>query len=204
MVLSLFIGAAIDYYNGEQEGRAARRGVRAGNQKIRLNNLSVYRETAQEISGLLAGQSILRRQSSDAWHNADRAALLGLSSADTLAGAAGLQGASIDAIAMDIERELSNAQADIAQSVELEQFNMSQQLRSLVSARRSQLGQEQRVPSTSEIRNAAITSAAMSTINQYANAYFEFGAPAKSKNTADVGASRSGYTGAAYQSWLRG
>lgn len=204
MVWQLFVAAAIDYYNGEQEGRAARQGIRAGNQKVRLNNLSVYRETAQEVSGLLAGQSILRRQSSDAWRNADRAALLGLSSADTVAGAAGLQGASIDAIAMDIERELSNAQADIAQNVELEQFNVSQQLRSLMSARRSQLGQEQRVPSTSEIRNAAITSAAMGAINQYASSYFQFGGSKTSKNTASVGASRSGYTGAAYQSWLRG
>jgi len=174
-MLGLLVGAGLGLAQKYQAGKAQQQDIKAQNANIRLNNLRTTQETALEISGLLAGQTTLRIQAADAYKNATQAGQVAKSSAETVAAAGGVKGASVDAVSMDMDREVSTVQAEVSQSLEVEQFNMSQRLRSLVSSRKAQLGQTQRVPSSGEIwRNAAI-STGMETLGAYASSLIQFG-----------------------------
>jgi hypothetical protein len=173
------IGAAVAFglgvYGQQQAGKANKRNLQMQNSNIKLNNLLTVRETALEISGLLAGQTTLRNQAADAYKNAERAGVVAKASAGTEAAAAGVQGASIDAVQMDIDREVSTAEAEIAQSLDIEQFNMSQRLRGLVASRKAQLGQLNRIPSSSDVFNQAVITSGLQVLDTYASSLVQFG-----------------------------
>lgn len=173
------IGAVVAFGLGvaqkREEGQDNQRNQKRQNSNIKVNNLATVRETALEVSGLLAGQVSLRNQAADAYKNAARAGLVADATAGTSAAAAGVQGASIDAVQMDIEREVNTAQAEISQSLEVEQFNMSQRLRGLISARKAQFGQLNRVQSSHEIFNNAVVTSGLQVLGTYASNLVQFG-----------------------------
>lgn len=175
MSLGLLVGFAAKTASNYLAGDSNRKSIEANNTAILLNNISVMKETAQEVSGLLAGQVTLRMQASDALRNASTAGMLGIESGRTEAAAAGVTGSSIDAVQMDAEKQAADAKVAIEQSVSVEQFNMSQRLRSLISGRKAQLGTTQRAPSRSELFTQSVVGSALNSAEMYANAYFKFG-----------------------------
>lgn len=174
-MLGVLIGAGLGLVEKQQAGKANAQNIKMQNANIKLNNLLTTRETALEISGLLAGQTTLRNQAADAYRNAEQAGLIGQASAEVVAAASGIRGASVDAITMDIDREVGNVQAEVSQSMDVEQFNLSQRLRGLVAARKAQLGQAQRVPSSSEIFQQAAVSTGLQMLGTYASSLIQYG-----------------------------
>lgn len=167
---------AFKFASNWMAGNSNRNKIREQNRQVLLNNIQVTKETAQEISGMLAGQVALRMQASDARKNATTAGMLGVESLRAEAGASGVMGASVDAAVLDTQRQVDDTLTSIEQSVSIEGFNLTQRLRSLVAARKAQLGQTQRVPSGSSITHQALIGAVVDTAGNYASNYFQYGA----------------------------
>jgi hypothetical protein len=163
-----FVGAGIS-------GTAARQQEITQRARIELANTNIIREAAQEMSSALLMQTILRRNASNALRNAQSAALGGSASAETLASAAGLKGASIDAVIQDVDRELGFAQRDIEESTNVERFNITQRIKSIASARKAQLMQPNAVRSRGDVLRNAIFETVGSSIDTYSQQQFQFG-----------------------------
>jgi hypothetical protein len=139
-------------------------------EKVDLRNLA---DAAQQVGslGMLAGE--YRRQATETRISAQREVGKARGTAEAQAGAAGIKGASVDAVFQDLDREFGEAQVAIDRDLENKQYNLGDQLRSLqLSTANGLLGQTNpRAGQSSPLLAGALTAGSM-----YANAYFQFGA----------------------------
>lgn len=139
-------------------------------ERVDLRNLA---DAAQQVGGLgmLAGE--YRRQATETRNAAQREIGKARGTAEAQAGAAGIKGASVDAVFQDLDREFGEAELAIDRDLENKQYNLGDQLRSLqLSTANGLLGQTNpRAGLGSPLLSAALTTGSM-----YANAYFQFGA----------------------------
>ena len=139
-------------------------------EKVDLRNLA---DAAQQVGslGMLAGE--YRRQATEATLSAQREVGKARGTAEAQAGAAGIKGASVDAVFTDLDREFSDATVAIDRDLEHKQYNLGEQLRSLqLSTANGLMGQiNPRAGLRSPLMDGAMTMGSM-----YANSYFKFGA----------------------------
>jgi uncharacterized protein (DUF1800 family) len=141
--------------------------------KVDLRNLA---DAAQQVGslGMLAGE--YRRQATETSIAAQREVGKAKGTAEAQAGAAGIKGASVDAVFQDLDREFNEAQVQIDRDLENKQYNLSEQLRSLqLATANGLLGQTNpRAGLSSPLLSGALQMGSM-----YADAYFKFGAQEK-------------------------
>jgi hypothetical protein len=184
------------------EGKAKNKQAAAENARVREANLLNAIETADSVSTLMGQQVVLRDKASTAHAAAIRQASLSKDSAEAQAAAAGVRGASADAVIQDIDRELGWATASIDSASEVEQFNMQTRLRSLISSSKANVIKGQPVGGTSSLITAAIGQGLLQMGATYASNYFQFGASSATRGTGGGGNAVSDYTGADYSTWV--
>lgn len=139
-------------------------------EKTDLRNLA---DAAQQVGGLgvLAGE--YRRQATETRIAAQREVGKARGTAEAQAGAAGIKGASVDAVFQDLDREFAEAEVDIQRDLENKQYNLGNSLRALqLSTANGMLGQiNPNAGLKSPLADGLMTMGSM-----YANAYFQFGA----------------------------
>lgn len=142
----------------------------AAREKVDLRNLA---DAAQQVGslGMLAGE--YKRQATETRIAAQREIGKARGTAEAQAGAAGIKGASVDAVFADLDREFGEAEVAIDRDLENKQYNLSDQLRQLqLSTANGLMGQiNPRAGLKSPLMEGAMTMGSM-----YANAYFQFGA----------------------------
>lgn len=147
----------------------AKRGNKA-REKVDLRNLA---DAAQQVGslGMLAGE--YRRQATATRISAQREIGKARGTAEAQAGAAGIKGASVDAVFDDLDREFGEAAVAIDRDLENKQYNLGEQLRSLqLSTANGLLGQiNPKAGLQNPLLNGALTMGSM-----YADSYFKFGA----------------------------
>lgn len=139
-------------------------------EKVDLRNLA---DAAQQVGslGMLAGE--YRRQATETRISAEREIGKARGTAEAQAGAAGIKGASVDAVFTDLDREFGDAQVAIDRDLENKQYNLSEQLRTLqLQTANGLLGQT----NTRAGQTNPLLSGAMTVGSMYASAYFQFGA----------------------------
>lgn len=154
--------------NKDKQDQAKR--VNRAREKVDLRNLA---DAAQQVGslGMLAGE--YRRQATETRISAQREIGKARGTAEAQAGAAGIKGASVDAVFDDLDREFGEAEVAIDRDLENKQYNLGEQLRSLqLSTANGLLGQiNPKAGLQNPLLNGALTMGSM-----YANSYFQFGA----------------------------
>lgn len=154
--------------NKDKQDQAKR--VNKAREKVDLRNLA---DVAQQVGslGMLAGE--YRRQATETRISAQREIGKARGTAEAQAGAAGIKGASVDAVFDDLDREFGEAEVAIDRDLENKQYNLGEQLRSLqLSTANGLLGQiNPKAGLQNPLLNGALTIGSM-----YANSYFQFGA----------------------------
>lgn len=158
--------AALD--NKDKQDQAKRENK--AREKVDLRNLA---DAAQQVGslGMLAGE--YRRQATETRISAQREIGKARGTAEAQAGAAGIKGASVDAVFDDLDREFGEAEVAIDRDLENKQYNLGEQLRSLqLSTANGLLGQiNPKVGLKNPLMEGLMTMGSM-----YADAYFKFGA----------------------------
>lgn len=139
-------------------------------EKVDLRNLA---DAAQQVGslGMLAGE--YRRQATETRISAQREIGKARGTAEAQAGAAGIKGASVDAVFDDLDREFGEAEVAIDRDLENKQYNLGEQLRSLqLSTANGLLGQ---INPKAGLKNP-LMEGLMTMGSMYADSYFKFGA----------------------------
>lgn len=139
-------------------------------EKVDLRNLA---DAAQQVGslGMLAGE--YRRQATETRISAQREIGKARGTAESQAGAAGIKGASVDAVFQDLDREFGEAEVAIDRDRENKQYNLGDQLRSLqLSTANGLLGQIN--PKAGQ--QSPLMAGLMTMGSMYADSYFKFGA----------------------------
>ncbi|MNJ09333.1 hypothetical protein D3C77_34770 [compost metagenome] len=173
-----------------QQAAAENRARAAANHQTVLN-------TAQSVGAINVQAAELRTNAARQLHEAEVAALAATGSATANAAAAGVRGASVDAVVGDIDRELSEAQVTTAQNLELGQYNLQNRLREVIAGASASLRGEVSAQTTNPLL-AGLFSAG----GAYLNNYMRFGAGSSvNQPTVDTGTvqtfaapTRSGFT----------
>lgn len=139
-------------------------------EKVDLRNLA---DAAQQVGslGMLAGE--YRRQATETRISAQREIGKARGTAEAQAGAAGIKGASVDAVFDDLDREFGEAEVAIDRDLENKQYNLGEQLRSLqLSTANGLLGQ---INPKAGLKNP-LMEGLLTMGSMYADSYFKFGA----------------------------
>lgn len=158
--------AALD--NKDKQAQAKRENK--AREKTDLRNLA---DAAQQVGslGMLAGE--YRRQATETRISAQREIGKARGTAEAQAGAAGIKGASVDAVFEDLDREFGEAEVAIDRDLENKQYNLGEQLRSLqLSTANGLLGQ---INPKAGLKNP-LMEGLMTMGSMYADSYFKFGA----------------------------
>lgn len=144
--------------------------------KTDLDNLGA---TARDIANLGVMAASYRKQAVASQVEAKRQGMLAGGSAEAQAGAFGVKGASVDAVALDIEREVGEALIQIDDNLDNQMWNLAEQAHSIqAQAKAGLLGQK----STTAGQRSPLVAGLMSAGSLYASQYFKFGATPKGGN----------------------
>lgn len=171
--IPLLISGAMTAGKAALDNKAKVRQAKLENKAREKTDLRNLAEAAQEVGslGLLAAQ--YRQQATQATTSAQREVGKARGTAEAQAGAAGIKGASVDAVFQDLDREFSDAEVAIDRNLENQQYNLGEQLRTLqFQTANGLLGQ--RNPQAN-LRNPLLEGAATIGMN-YASSYFQYGA----------------------------
>ncbi len=157
------------------QGSQQRKQIKAQNKALRQANIANTEEAMYSIGTIRVQQADMRMQAQRQQAEAVRAAGQAAGDARTLAAAAGVKGASVDAVQYDVEKSLDDALAEIQISAINSQFNLNQQIRQVARQTAANLHQYQKVPSTGDILRQSILSGAMAAGQAYAGQFFQFG-----------------------------
>lgn len=158
--------AALDNKDKQDQAKRANK----AREKVDLRNLA---DAAQQVGslGMLAGE--YRRQATETRSSAQREIGKARGTAEAQAGAAGIKGASVDAVFDDLDREFGEAEVAIDRDLENKQYNLGEQLRSLqLSTANGLLGQ---INPKAGLKNP-LMEGLMTMGSMYADSYFKFGA----------------------------
>jgi len=155
------------------QGAAQNKQTKADNAAKAKANLSTMRETAQVLNSLAVQSHELLSQAATARATATRQALIGKSTAESQAAAAGVHGASVDAVQQDIERELNWYKSDLSHNVDIEAFNAETQVRSVVANAKARILTPNATTSNSSLFVNSLFTGALSAGSTYASAYFK-------------------------------
>lgn len=184
MLSALFAVAGASALQSLAGGMQQRKQIEAQNKEIARVNAINTLEAFQGVSAIEVQRGRVRQQTAKNLALVDRRAEEEASSTGAIAAAAGVKGASIDAVRMDIDRAEQEAQFELEQQHVTQEYDLNQRIRELMVSTKNSLGSMQKVPSTGSIIGGALLSGALSAGSQYASSFFKFGSTG---NTSSVG-----------------
>lgn len=184
MLSALFAVAGASALQSLVGGTQQRKQIEAQNKEIARVNAINTLEAFQGVSAIEVQRGRVRQQTAKNLALVDRRAEEEASSTGAIAAAAGVKGASIDAVRMDIDRAEQEAQFELEQQHVTQEYDLNQRIRELMVSTKNSLGSMQKVPSTGSIIGGALLSGALSAGSQYASSFFKFGSTG---NTSSVG-----------------
>lgn len=164
---------------------AQNRQAKYQNQLVADRSQQQLRSAAQDVSALHVQAGQLAADATAKNAEAVRLANQQQGQQSAMAGAAGVRGASVDAVQDDIQHQLDRSQAQTDENYQNQLFtNRQQESRVLQQARNSMPSIVQQRSGFSALRDAA-SNALVQTGMQYANAYFKFGSGTNNQSTSD-------------------
>lgn len=184
MLPALFAVAGASALQSLVGGMQQREQIKAQNKETaRVNQINTL-EAFQGVSAIEVQRGRLRQQTAKTLTLVDRRAEEEAATTGAVAAAAGVKGASVDAVRMDIDRAEQEAQFEIEQQHVTQEYDLNQRIRELMVSTKNSLGSMQKVPSTGSIIGGALLSGALSAGSQYASSFFKFGSTG---DTSSVG-----------------
>lgn len=184
MLPALFAVAGASALQSLVGGMQQRKQIKAQNKETARVNAINTLEAFQGASAIEVQRGRLRQQTAKNLSRVDRRAEEEAATTGAVAAAAGVKGASVDAVRMDIDRAEQEAQFEIEQQHVTQEYDLNQRIRELMVSTKNSLGSMQKVPSTGSIIGGALLSGALSAGSQYASSFFKFGSTG---DTASVG-----------------
>jgi hypothetical protein len=178
MLAALAVSFGVSTAQNILAGQQQREATKAQNQATKAQNRINAVEAVRAIQGTRMQAAAVREQAAKDLSTAQRMANMATGQATAQAAAAGVRGATVDAVADDIAIELDRAQAEVQDSAIMQEFNLNERIRSIAAQTRMNLGRLTKVPSYGNILASAVAGGAMSAGSQYAQQYFKFGASA--------------------------
>lgn len=186
MLPALFAVAGASALQSLIGGMQDRKNIKAQNKETaRVNRINTL-EAFQGVSAIEVQRGRVRQQTAKNLALVDRRAEEEASTTGAISAAAGVKGASVDAVRSDIDRAEQEAQFEIEQQHITQEYDLNQRVRELMVSTKNNLGSMQKVPSMGNIIGGALLSGAMSAGSQYAASFFKFGSTG---STTAVGAS---------------
>jgi len=178
MLAALAVSFGLSAGRNLLSGMQQRSQIEAQNEATKAQNRLNAMEAVRSIAGTRLQQAAVRQQTAKDLSTAQRMANMATGQATAQAAAAGVRGATVDAVADDIQIELDRAQAEVQDSAIMQEFNLNERIRSIAAQTKMNLGRLTEVPSYGSILFGAVAGGAMSAGSQYAQQYFKFGASA--------------------------
>lgn len=147
----------------------------AQNRHIRENNRLRLVEMSRAIGNTQVQAAAVRAQAATDLNTAGRMANTASGDATAQAAAAGVRGASVDAVQSDIQMELSRAIGEIETATIASTYNLNEQARNIAQSTLLNLGYLNKVASPAEMLGSAAVYGGLSTGSVYAEQYFKFG-----------------------------
>lgn len=141
---------------------------------LETNRLKLV-EMAHALGQTQVQHAAVRSQAATDLNTAGRMANTAGGDARAQAAAAGVRGASVDAVQNDIEMELSRAIGEIETAAIVQTYNLNEQARSIAQSTLHNLGYLNKVASPLQVLGSSLVDGALSAGSQYASAYFKFG-----------------------------
>ena len=175
MLPALFAVAGASTLQSLLGGIQDRKNIKAQNaETARVNRINTL-EAFQGVSAIEVQRGRVRQQTAKNLALVDRRAEEEASTTGAISAAAGVKGASVDAVRADIDRAEQEAQFEIEQQHVTQEYDLNQRVRELMVSTKNNLGSMQKVPSMGNIIGSALLSGAMSAGSQYASSFFKFG-----------------------------
>jgi len=184
MLPALFAVAGASALQSLIGGMQDRKNIKAQNKETARVNAVNTLEAFQGVSAIEVQRGRVRQQTAKNLALVDRRAEEEAATTGAVAAAAGVKGASVDAVRMDIDRAEQEAQFEIEQQHVTQEYDLNQRIRELMVSTKNSLGSMQKVPSTGSIIGGALLSGALSAGSQYASSFFKFGSTG---DTSSVG-----------------
>lgn len=184
MLSALFAVAGASALQSMVGGMQQQKQIKAQNKETARVNAINTLEAFQGVSAIEVQRGRLRQQTAKTLALVDRRAEEEAAATGAVAAAAGVKGASVDAVRMDIDRAEQEAQFEIEQQHITQEYDLNQRIRELMVSTKNSFGSMQKVPSTGSIIGGALLSGALSAGSQYASSFFKFGSTG---NTSSVG-----------------
>jgi len=183
LLLAFGTTAASQMMKGQEQKRALelqQRQMEFQNEMTAGTNTRNAQEALRTIAGVRMQESQMRQQAARDLSTAERMANMARGEQTAMAAAVGVKGASVDAVASDIEVELDRARREIQDTGVTNAFNANERVRSIAVQTNLNVGRlldpsSVNVPSTSRIIGQAALAGAMSAGSTYAQNYFKFG-----------------------------
>lgn len=186
MLSALFAVAGASALQGLLGGMQDQKNIKARNAEIaRVNHINTL-EAFQGVSAIEVQRGRVRQQTAKNLALVDRRAEEEAATTGAISAAAGVKGASVDAVRSDIDRAEQEARFELEQQHITQEHDLNQRVRELMVSTKNNLGSMQKVPSTGNIIGGALLSGALSAGSAYASSFFQFGSTG---STTAVGAS---------------
>lgn len=162
MLSALFAVAGASALQSMVGGMQQQKQIKAQNKEIARVNAINTLEAFQGVSAIEVQRGRLRQQTAKTLALVDQRAEEEAATTGAVAAAAGVKGASVDAVRMDIDRAEQEAQFEIEQQHITQEYDLNQRIRELMVSTQNSLGSMQKVPSTGNIIGGALLSGALS------------------------------------------
>jgi len=183
MLPALAVAFGAQAAQGILAGAQRREEVKAQNKLTAQQNRTNATEAAYTIANVQIQQAAVRRQAAGDLNTAQRMAMIATGDSTAQAAAAGVKGASVDAVQQDVGIELDRATGEIQSSAITQEANLNDQIRSIAVQTRLNFGTFSEAPGWKGIIGQAAVSGAMSAGTSYAQNYFKFGASTAAPRT---------------------
>lgn len=165
---ALLAQAGLGMMQQAQQNAQSQKEIRRINAAAEKANVETVKNLAQAISSVNVQNSYMRVEAARQLRDAEVAAYAASGTAGANAAAAGAKGASVDAVLMDIERELNESKSNTESNLELQQYNLTNRIKQLsTQAKGAMLGLQSPTAMDGNVFVAGLTSAAGSYMNNF-------------------------------------
>lgn len=160
---------------GILSGLQQRKDLIKQNKAIARQNMAQMAETQTAIKGVELQQALARAEAAGNMATARKVALAAGGEQAVAAAAAGVRGASVDAVQLDIQRELDEALSMERQNAIQTEFNLNQQISQMARQTTLNLQPLAKVPSIGSTITRGLVGGAVNTGSAYASSRFQYG-----------------------------
>lgn len=157
-------------------GLMTRKDMAKQNEAIARQNLAQTMQAQESMLAVELQKSFVKQQSAQTMHTARRVASQEAGVQTAMAAAAGVRGASVDAVQNDIQRELGEAIDSARADAVMQEFNLNQQIKQIAASTSLNLTPYHDIPSIGQTLVRGLISGGIQTGSAYAASRFKFGA----------------------------